>query len=82
MKEQVYLYDLSNFRHLRIDRNNFIVGETVYNAQIKRSPIRQYGSKAPASLLSHYLHWFEMSDAVRSLQQLGFTKKNEVVWEK
>ena len=82
MKEQVYLYDLSNFRHLRIDGNNFIVGETVYNAQIKRSPIRQYGSKAPASLLSHYPHWFEMSDAERSLQQLGFIKKDEIVWEK
>jgi len=81
MKEQVYLYDLSNFHHLKIDGNNFIVGETVYNAQIKRSPVRKYG-KAPNGLLSHYPHWFEMSDAERSLQQLGFIKKDEIVWEK
>ena len=81
MKEQVYLYDLANFRHLRIDGNNFIVGETVYNAQIKRSPVMKYG-KAPNGLLSHYPHWFEMSDAERSLQQLGFIKKDEIVWEK
>lgn len=81
VKEVVYLYDLSNFRHLRVNDENFIIGETVYNAQVKREPVRKYG-KAPNGLLSVYPHWFEMSDVERSLQQLGFTKKNEVIWEK
>jgi hypothetical protein len=81
MKEVVYLYDLSNFRHLKIDGNNFIVGETVYNAQVKRDPVRKYG-KAPNALIACYPHWFEMSDAEQSLQTLGFTQKNNIEWEK
>ena len=79
-KQIVYLYDLSNFRHLRLE-NNLIVGETVYNAQMKSRAIRKYG-KAPCRLLTFYPHWFEMSDAERSLTTLGFRRKNKIEWEK
>lgn len=81
VREVVYLYNLANFRHLRVDDNNLIIGETVYNAQVKRNPVIQY-NRAPSALLAHYPHWFTLEDVARSLQQLGFTQKNEVEWEK
>ena len=80
MSEQVKLFDIAHFEHT-VYSGYYQQGQTIYNADNIRTPVRKFG-KAPQGLLDKYPFWFTMDKAENDLKMLGFTRKDEVVWEK
>jgi hypothetical protein len=78
--EKVKLFGVGRFTHTRY--NGFYqIGETDYNCQVRRKPVRKFG-KAPCVLLNLYPFWFTMERAQNDLRALGFEKVNELEWER
>ena len=78
--QQIKLYDIGHWEHKVFD-GFYETGETVYNCDNHRKPLRKFG-KAPCALLALYTKWFTIEQAEKDLTLLGFTKVNEVLWEK
>ena len=76
----IKLYSVKQFSHKIFD-GFYEIGETSYNANILRKPLRKYG-KAPCGLLAFYQNWQNLNDAEITLRVLGFQQKNKLEWEK
>lgn len=80
MSEQVKLYDENHFQHTRYD-GYMEIGTTTVNADNYSMPVKREG-KAPCILLDYCYNWSNKQQAEKSLDLLGYEKKNEVIWEK
>ena len=76
--ETVKFYDVGHVTHT-IYKDNVQVGQTLYNCDNRRSPIRLFG-KATREIVNLICHCFSNSAAEDSLKAAGFTKVNHTEW--
>ena len=78
--QQIKLYDVGHWEHKQFE-GFYQVGETVYNCDNRRQPLRKFGN-APNALLAFFSKWFTMEQAENDLRFLGFIKQDNIIWKK